>query len=63
MVLVDTGDSRLGMHGLEFDDIAYYTADPRFAAIWSRYAETESIGRLRVFLRRKPAGEAAAWNR
>ena len=63
MVLVTTGASRLGMHGRDFDDVAYYTADPRFAAIWREYTEVESMGSLRVFLRRSSSKDAAAaWN-
>jgi hypothetical protein len=64
MVLVATGRSRLGMHGQDFDDLAFYTADPRFAAIWHRYSESEPIGSLRVFMRRQSTEPvAAAWNR
>jgi hypothetical protein len=64
MVLLATGPERLGMTGREFDDIAFYSADPRFAAIWAQYDEAERIGSLRVFLRRKAAETAAAaWNR
>ena len=63
MVLVTTGPDRLGMHGRDFDDLAFYTAEPRFAAIWQQYAEANSFGPLRVFVRRDSADPAkAAWN-
>lgn len=59
MVLLATGPDRLGMSGREFDDIAFYTADPRFAAIWSRYGEAQQIGNLRVFLRQADSAQPA----
>jgi hypothetical protein len=52
MVLIETREDRLGMRGRHFDDIAFYSSDPRFAAIWRQYVEADSIGTLRVFVRR-----------
>ena len=52
MVLIETREDRLGMRGRDFDDIAFYAAEPRFAAIWSHYVEVRGIGTLRVFMRR-----------
>jgi hypothetical protein len=63
MVFVATGNTRLGMHGREFDDIGFYTADPRFAAIWSTYQDFGRFGSLRVFMRRDQVRPAkASWN-
>jgi hypothetical protein len=63
MVLVTTGPGRLGMVDRDFDDLAFYTADPRFAALWKRYEETERFESMRVFVQRHPAEPpAAAWN-
>ena len=53
LVLIETSPDRLGMRGRNFDDIAFYSADPRFAAIWQQYTEEEPQGSLRVFRRRK----------
>jgi hypothetical protein len=55
MVLVTTGPGRLGMHDRDFDDLAFYTAETRFAAIWRQYSEAEPFGSMRVFLRRGSA--------
>jgi hypothetical protein len=52
VVLVETSPNRLGMRGHRFDDLAFFNADPRFAAIWRQYVETDSLGSLRIFLRR-----------
>lgn len=52
LVLIETRYDRLGMRGRRFDDVAFYSQDPRFAAIWRHYAEVEPIGTLRVFVRR-----------
>lgn len=51
LVLIETGPERLGMHGRTFDDLAFYNADPRFAALWQRYTEADPLGSLRVFRR------------
>jgi hypothetical protein len=52
MVLIETRPDRLGMRGRNFDDVAFYNADPRFAAIWRHYVEAKPVGSLRVFMRR-----------
>ena len=38
--------------GAPFDVIAYFSRDPRFAAIWSRYVLVAAWGRFQVFARR-----------
>jgi hypothetical protein len=53
LVLVETQPYRLGMEGRKFDDIEFYSSDPRFAALWRQYVETPSIGTLRIFVRRQ----------
>jgi hypothetical protein len=40
------------MNGRQFDDIAFYLADPRFRRIWQDYEEYPPMGPLRVFIRR-----------
>lgn len=56
VVLIESG-ARLGMPYRRFDDIAYYSQDPRFAAIWSHYQERAPIGSIRIFVRRPgPSG-------
>jgi hypothetical protein len=52
MVLIETSVERLAMRGRNFDDVAFYSADPRFAAIWSHYVEAEPVNTVRVFMRR-----------
>lgn len=51
MVLVETRRDRLAMRGRHFDDIAFYSSDPRFADLWRHYHETRREGSIRIFLR------------
>lgn len=44
--------ARLGMNGVEFDDIAFYLTDPRFQQIWKNYEEYPPMGPFRVFVLR-----------
>jgi hypothetical protein len=52
IVFVERSSVRLGLNGRPFDDIAFYSADPRFRRIWANYEEYAPLGSLRVFVRR-----------
>jgi hypothetical protein len=52
IVFAEGSGARLGMNGRQFDDIAFYLADPRFRRIWANYEEYPPLGRLRVFVLR-----------
>jgi hypothetical protein len=51
VVLIAPAVPRLGLGFRRFDDIAFYTSDPRFAAIWRVYREVEGINGVRIFVR------------
>jgi hypothetical protein len=55
IVFAEGNGPRLGMNGRQFDDIAFYMADPRFQRIWANYQEYPPMGPLRVFVRRAEA--------
>jgi hypothetical protein len=52
IVFAEGSRARLGMNGVQFDDIAFYLADPRFQQIWKNYEERPPLGLLRVFVLR-----------
>jgi len=52
IVFAERSQYRLGMNGVQFDDIAFYLEDPRFEQIWNNYEEHPPMGPLRVFVRR-----------
>lgn len=52
IVFAERSRLRLGMNGVQFDDIAFYLTDPRFQQIWKNYEERPPIGSLRVFVLR-----------
>jgi len=52
IVFAERNSARLGMNGRQFDDIAFYLADPRFQRIWENYEEYPPMGPLRVFVLR-----------
>ena len=52
IVFAERSRVRLGMNGVQFDDIAFYLADPRFQQIWKNYEEHPPMGPLRVFVLR-----------
>ena len=53
IVFAERSDAgRLGMNGVQFDDIAFYLADPRFQQIWKHYEEIRPFGPYRVFVLR-----------
>lgn len=52
IVFAERGRARLGMNRVQFDDIAFYMADPRFQQIWKNYVEYPQMGHLRVFVLR-----------
>lgn len=52
IVLLERSRVRFGMNGRQFDDLAFYMEDPRFAPIWSQYEELQPLGPLRVFVLR-----------
>jgi hypothetical protein len=49
LVIVDVRRDKHYFGGLELDYIGYFTADPRFAAIWSRYEPIRELGNYRIF--------------
>ena len=55
VVFAERSRTRLGMNGRVFDDVAFYSKDPRFQAIWRQYEEVPPLGPLRVFVRRADA--------
>lgn len=52
LVIIDTNARRHTRGPGDFDILAFYLEDPRFAAIWSSYREVGSIGTYRLFARR-----------
>jgi hypothetical protein len=52
LVFVDVAPSKIYFNGRSFDYITYFSADPRFAAIWTKYQVVADIGHFRVFKRR-----------
>lgn len=52
IVFAERSRARLGMNGVQFDDIAFYLTDPRFQRIWKNYEEYPPMGPLRVFVLR-----------
>lgn len=52
VVFAEGNGPRLGLNGRQFDDIAFYLADPRFRRIWANYQEYPPLGPLRVFVLR-----------
>ena len=40
------------MNGRQFDDLAFYMEDPRFAPIWSQFEELPPLGPFGVFVLR-----------
>jgi len=52
IVFVERSRARLGMNGRQFDDLSFYSEDPRFQRIWRDYEEHPPMGPLRVFIRR-----------
>ena len=52
IVFVERNRARLGMNGRQFDDVAFYSEDPRFRKIWANYQEHAPMGPLRVFVLR-----------
>lgn len=52
IVFAEGTRARMGLNGRLFDDIAFYSQDPRFREIWANYDEYPPLGPLRVFVRR-----------
>lgn len=57
VVFAERSRTRLGMNGRVFDDVAFYSKDPRFPVIWRQYEELPPLGPLRVFVRRADADQ------
>ena len=53
LVIVDDREMKSYFGGRPFDYIAYFTADPRFARIWSRYEWVADEGDYRLYRRRQ----------
>jgi predicted glycosyltransferase len=61
LVFVEIGPGKQAFGDVEFDYLAYFMSDPRFASLWSEYDELVTIPNYRVFKRRRPdAGDAAS---
>lgn len=60
IIFVERNPIRFGLNGRQFDDLAFYAADPGFQAIWRQFVEQEPIGPLRVFVRHQPQAPGAA---
>lgn len=56
LIFVDVGPRRYRFETLDFDYIRYFSADPRFVAIWSHYDEVASVGEFRVYRRHLAGG-------
>lgn len=54
LVFVDEHPGANVFGSREFDLIAYYRADPRFAAMWTRYEPVGVVGSMRVDRRQNP---------
>ena len=52
LVLVDLPGMAYWLMGAPFDFIRYFSRDPRFASLWSRYEEVGRHGRATVYRRR-----------
>lgn len=52
LVFVDMRRDKPYFGGLEFDYLAYFSADPRFAEIWSHYEPLETSGSYWIYKRR-----------
>ncbi len=56
LVIVDKRERKSYFGGLAFDYIDYFSADPRFAAIWAGYEWIGDEGDYRLYRRRRPPG-------
>jgi len=52
LVIIDGREEKSHFGGLRFDYIAYFSKDPRFAEIWSRYELLMDIGTYHLYRRR-----------
>lgn len=52
IVMVEARQRRLGLAYRPFDDIAFYSRDPGFAALWRCYVEIGTMDQIRLFQRR-----------
>jgi hypothetical protein len=60
IVFVERARVRLGLHGRQFNDLAFYLQDPSFQKIWSNHYEDPPLGPLRVFIRRAATAVSGA---
>lgn len=51
LVLVDTRAEKSYFGDVDFDYIAYFSRDPRFAAIWQDYRQIDTIGAFQLYRR------------
>ena len=56
LVFVDVARTKLRFGTRDFDYIRYFSADPRFAALWAGYEEIARVGEFLVFRRAARAG-------
>jgi hypothetical protein len=54
LIFVDVAPGKMYFGNRDFDYIRYFSADPRFAAIWADYEEVVQVGDFLVFRRRAP---------
>ena len=51
LVIVETGNTKPGFEGRDFDFLDYFLHDARFARIWEQYRFLEEVGNYRIFQR------------
>lgn len=54
VIIVDVRENKPYFGDLPFDYLAYFSKDPRFADIWSRYELLVSFGTYHLYRRRPP---------
>jgi len=52
LIFVDVREDKSYFGGLRFDYLAYFSKDPRFAQIWSRYELLKDFGTYHLYKRR-----------
>lgn len=65
LVFVDMRDDKPYFGGVRFDYVAYFSRDPRFRTIWSRYVRIKRLGEFDVYRRAREtvsgAGSSAGY--
>jgi hypothetical protein len=56
LIFVDVAPAKAYFGGRTFDYIRYFSADPRFAALWAEYQPLTRIGHFLVYRQHSPTG-------